>query len=115
VDTWRPASDEGEIRDRARAVQRRMIPASLLGLGSALMTCFYWHVEAHGVGGSVSNPPMVLWHGVVQFTLTVFVAILLAIALEHETVSFEPRKKGSSFPEPPPPPPPQDLGPIDVP
>jgi len=115
ADAWRPAADLGGLRDRARATQRRMIPASLLGLGSAAMTCFFWRVEAHGVGGSVSNAPMVLWHGVVQLTLTVQVAILLAVALEHETASFQPRKKGSSFPESPPPPPPQDLGPIDVP
>jgi hypothetical protein len=114
ADTWRPAPDEGELRSRARAVQRRMIPSSLLGLGSAVMTGFFWRTEAHGVGGW-TNRPMVLWHGFAQLTLTVLVAILLAIALEHETVSFEPRKKGSSFPEPPPPPPPQDLGPIDVP
>jgi hypothetical protein len=113
-DLWKPASDEGVARDRARAVHKRMILASALALSSALFTGFFWGDEAPEFPYWVTNPPMILWYGFVQLTLTVLVTILLAIALENESLSYTPRMKGSRFPEPPPPPP-SDLGPIDVP
>lgn len=115
VDAWKPEEDEGAIRDRARKIQERMFGSALATLGSAFFTAFFWRLEAHDYGWWVSNRPMVLWHGVVQLTLTGIVTILLALALENESVAFNPRTKGPLFPEPPPPPPPADRGPIDVP
>jgi hypothetical protein len=111
-DLWKPPSDEGVARDRAHAVHKRMILASALALSSALCTGFFWGDEAPEFPYWVVNRPMILWYGFVQLTLTLLVTILLAIALENETLSYTPRVKGSRFPEPPPP---SDLGPIDVP
>jgi hypothetical protein len=60
-----------------------------------------------------SRAPMLLWHGVVQVTLTLIVTVLVALALERPAMPFQPRKEGPMDVAPPPPP--ADLGPIDVP
>ena len=55
---------------------------------------------------------MLLWHGGLQFTLTVIFTILVALALEAPA---PPRFPKSLEPYVPAPPPPADTSPIDVP
>ncbi|HLY12297.1 MAG TPA: hypothetical protein VKW04_23540 [Planctomycetota bacterium] len=112
VEVWTMHADQGIVRDRVRKIQRGMIVGALATVASAFFTAYFWRLEAHGFGRWVSNRPMVIWQGFVQLTLTLMVAILLAIAMENETLSFNPRNKGPRFPDPPAP---ADLGPIDVP
>jgi hypothetical protein len=114
IDLWRRESEEAPIRDRARRIQRLMAASTAISWGSALFTIKFWDVESHGAGGWFQNEAMLLWNAFVHVTLTLLVAILVSLALENETLSYNPRKKGPVFPDPPPRPP-EDLGPIDLP
>jgi hypothetical protein len=111
VESWKPCLDEGLARERARRIKRLMIPSVLAGLLSSILSAFLWQAESHGYGHA-NNRPMLVWHGFVQFTLTILGAILVALALETPISAYEPRKKGPFFPQAPPA---ADSSPIDVP
>jgi hypothetical protein len=111
IDSWRPSPDEIVARERCMRSQRLMIGWLLSSGTSWTLTAFFWNEEAHGYGAG-QNTLMLLWHGVVQATLSLLAAILVARAIERPGEAFQPRPKGRFFPEPPPP---GDTSPIDVP
>jgi len=110
VDSWRPAADEGVVLDRIHRIQGLMI--GWLGASSVswVLSAFFCREESRGWAGA--NTLMLLWHAVVQATLSLLVAILVARALERPGAAFQPRPKGRFFPEAPPG---GDTSPIDVP
>jgi hypothetical protein len=110
-DSWRPCADEPSARERARRIKILMVPWVFAALVSSILSAFFWRSESLGYGHP-NNVPMLIWHGCVQFILSILGAILLALALETPTRSYAPRKRGPLFPEPPPP---ADQSPIDVP
>ncbi|MBI3854269.1 MAG: hypothetical protein HY293_01115 [Planctomycetes bacterium] len=110
ISSWREAPDEESSLKQARRAQGLMIAwlaATAAGwILSSLLRVF--EAPAIGIGDSV----MLIWHAMVQVTLSLIGTLLVALSLERPSLPGEPRGKRALFPEPPPP---GDNSPIDVP
>jgi len=113
VDSWRESMDEPVVLARTRRILKLM-PCWLVAASvSSVITAYFWHLETRGWGVNRGTTPLLIWNGIVQVTLAVIVAILVAVALESPEKTFQPRPRGPVFP--PPPPPSTDNSPIDLP
>lgn len=109
-DAWRPAPDEMELLRRAQRSGLYLPVSAAASMLASFVTGITWSAESHRLGG-YADTTMLVWHGVVQMTLTLLSAILVARALE------DPRLLHEETPPPfaPEPERPRNTGPIDVP
>jgi hypothetical protein len=109
---WREPADEIAARTQSRKVQALMLGWMAASSAALVFSAIVGVFE--GQIGGVASSLMLLWHALVQTTLTLILTILAALSLERPALDFEPRRKRSLLTEPMPPPA-ADHSPIDLP
>lgn len=112
IEFLRTPADEIATRNQSRRVQILMLVWLIATSAAWIFSSFVGIFES--ARWAIGDTVMLIWHAVVQVTLTLIVTLLVALSQERPGISFDALPKRTRVPNLPPPPP-GDRSPIDVP